>query len=201
MSACHNIIPYILEKCIPPYSDLSSFYLIYHLLFHSMAEDKTNNNVKIIGRQTIKPCFPTPKDLKTLKLSKLDQLAVDMYIPLVLFYPSNPNLANRENPNEAASRRTEHLRKTLAKALVQFYPLAGRLRDNMCVECNDYGVEFFEAVAAFSMEELLGKSPDLDAVTQLVAAVPEIKEASLGGCALLVQVHIDSLYIWTKIFI
>lgn len=42
--------------------------------------------------------------------------------------------------------RCRELEKSLSDALTEFYPLAGRLVvEDLVVDCNDEGVEFFEA--------------------------------------------------------
>ncbi|KAH6777527.1 hypothetical protein C2S51_008839 [Perilla frutescens var. frutescens] len=94
---------------------------------------------KIIYTETIKPSSPTPKSLQKHQLSFLDQLAPPLFMPLVYFYTSNPKIPN--------SQKSNYLKKSLSEALSRFYPLAGRLVDNLYVDCNDGGAPFSEAEA------------------------------------------------------
>ncbi|KAK4597762.1 hypothetical protein RGQ29_015326 [Quercus rubra] len=65
------------------------------------------------------------------KLSFIDQVSPQFFMPWVLFYPkdTNFNLNNHE--------QRERIKKSLSEALTQFYPLAGRVKDGLYVECND----------------------------------------------------------------
>ena len=75
-------------------------------------------------------------------------------MPWVLFYPkdTNFNLNNQE--------QRERIKKSLSEALTQFYPLAGRGKDGLYVECNDNGVPYVEAVAKCELSEFL-ENPNL----------------------------------------
>ncbi|KAL2483252.1 HXXXD-type acyl-transferase family protein [Forsythia ovata] len=68
-------------------------------------------------------------------------------MPLVYFYPADGKISNWE--------RSNHLKKSLPQALTRFYPLAGRIVDNLYVDCNDEGVEFFQAKAEVELSEIL----------------------------------------------
>ncbi|KAK3023920.1 hypothetical protein RJ639_043463 [Escallonia herrerae] len=95
-------------------------------------------DVQILSRETIKPSSPTPHHLKTFKLSLFDQLAPVLYIPLSLFYPSKIG-------HQSPSQTLTGLKKSLAETLTRFYPLAGRIKDPISIDCNDEGVLFSEA--------------------------------------------------------
>ncbi|MCL7049073.1 hypothetical protein MKW94_027836 [Papaver nudicaule] len=88
-----------------------------------------------ISKHTIKPSLPTPNHLKSFHLSFFDQFPPPVYVPVILFY---------SNPNPSCEEKIDLLKKSLSETLTQFYMLAGRIRDNTTVECNDEGVEFFE---------------------------------------------------------
>ncbi|KAG6400871.1 hypothetical protein SASPL_137716 [Salvia splendens] len=90
--------------------------------------------MEILNRKLVKPCIPTPPNLKTFKLSFIDEILPLMEVGVLLFYPSNPNPI--------------HLEQSLSKVLPSFYPLAGRfnLKDQI-VDCSDQGAEFVEAEA------------------------------------------------------
>ena len=43
------------------------------------------------------------------------------------------------------AERSSLLKKSLSDVLVRFSPLAGRIKDKSSIDCNDEGVEFYEA--------------------------------------------------------
>ncbi|KAL6350357.1 hypothetical protein AAG906_004307 [Vitis piasezkii] len=93
--------------------------------------------VEVISTDTIKP--PTPTHLCHLLLSFLDQVLTPIFTPIVLFYPMDGDV------KVDTIERSVWLKKTLSKTLIQFYPLAGRVKDNLFIDCTDQGVSYFEA--------------------------------------------------------
>ncbi|GLJ15154.1 hypothetical protein SUGI_0247880 [Cryptomeria japonica] len=96
----------------------------------------------------VPPCLPTPKD--HLYLSNLDdQAGARFHIPLAHFYPHS-FLKEDQDPAKV-------IREALAKVLVHYYPLAGRLREaaagKLKVECTGEGVLFVEADADVTLAE------------------------------------------------
>ncbi|KAH6756050.1 hypothetical protein C2S53_005520 [Perilla frutescens var. hirtella] len=88
-----------------------------------------------MNRKLVKPHTPTPQNLKNYKISFLDNSLSPMNLAVVLYYQSKP-----ENYSQ--------LEESLAKTLVQFYPLAGRyIKNDHLVDCSDQGAEFIEAEA------------------------------------------------------
>ncbi|XP_025644703.1 epi-neemfruitin B 7-O-acetyltransferse L7AT isoform X2 [Arachis hypogaea] len=87
--------------------------------------------VEIISRENIRPSSPTPSHLRTFKHSLLDQLVPVPYAIVILFYSSH-NLS--EFP-----KRLELLKQSLSKTLTQFYPLSGKIKDDLSIDCNDEG--------------------------------------------------------------
>lgn len=140
--------------------------------------------VKVISKESIKPSYPTPGHLRHYSLSFLDQSAPQFFMPWVLFYPKDTNteLNNLVQP--------ERIKKSLSEALTQFYPLAGRVKENLYIECNDEGVNYVEAVAICNLSEFLKNlNPcehkkflpyELDDVNDLVAAV-QVTTFNCGG--------------------
>ncbi|XP_057778247.1 pelargonidin 3-O-(6-caffeoylglucoside) 5-O-(6-O-malonylglucoside) 4'''-malonyltransferase-like [Salvia miltiorrhiza] len=89
-----------------------------------------------LSRKLIKPHTPTPQTLKNFKLSYPDELSPPVYFAVVLFYESKP---------EDGSLRLE---ESLARILVEFYPLAGRfIKNDSLIDCSDEGAELVEAEA------------------------------------------------------
>ncbi|KAL9235708.1 hypothetical protein vseg_010447 [Gypsophila vaccaria] len=99
-------------------------------------------NVIIISREIIKPNTPTPNHKKIVYLSLIDQIVPPIYNSILLFYQNDPN---NDHPFNTIENRSTLLKQSLSEILVDFYPLAGRVRRNELIDCNDEGVEFCEA--------------------------------------------------------
>ncbi|VVA35324.1 PREDICTED: BAHD acyltransferase [Prunus dulcis] len=146
----------------------------------------TEIKVEIIQRQTVKPSSPTPHHLRNYKLSILDQMAHQTYIPILLFYP---NAADATSNNVmATNERCQYLMQSLAKTLTHFYPLAGRIKGDAAIECNDDGAEFVEARVKCSLSEIF-EHPDAEMLRQFLPVEPESREAGTGTL-LRVQVNL-----------
>ncbi|KAK3418942.1 stemmadenine O-acetyltransferase [Eucalyptus grandis] len=132
-------------------------------------------NVIVEHTETIKPSSPTPPNLRRHGLSFLDQISPPIFMPLLLFFPKDDLLTNEE--------KLSKLRRSLAETLTRFYPLAGRSRDNLYVECNDDGVPFAVARATCQLSEVL-ESPDPEKLDRLLP----FKLYDLGDLTTAVQV-------------
>lgn len=120
--------------------------------------------IQIISKEIIKPSAPTPRHLKTYKLSAVDQLAAFAAdIPVVLFYSPT---------DEISSKNSDYLKKSFAKTLTLFYPFAGRIKDDSSIDCNDDGATYIEAHVAGNMSMIL-KQPDMDKLEQLQSCKPD----------------------------
>nr|DAD27488.1 TPA_asm: hypothetical protein HUJ06_028956 [Nelumbo nucifera] len=95
--------------------------------------------LSIKSSYTVKPASPTPNC--RLWLSDSDQLEPYTHAPTIYFYRSPIGVS----PSSAV----ETMRSSLSQALVQFYPLAGRLQwidgTRLELDCNAMGVELLEA--------------------------------------------------------
>ncbi|KAK9058752.1 hypothetical protein SSX86_023594 [Deinandra increscens subsp. villosa] len=119
--------------------------------------------------ELIAPATLTPREVKLL--SDIDDQAGLRYrIPMIFFYPRNPNMGNI-NPASV-------IREALAKVLVFYYPLAGRIKEGpggkLMVDCTGEGVLFVEAEADVTLEQF-GKStlhPPFPCVDELLCDVP-----------------------------
>ncbi|GMP68639.1 hypothetical protein CsSME_00028192 [Camellia sinensis var. sinensis] len=127
--------------------------------------------VEIIARETIKPSSPTPHHVRNYKLSLRDQYCTLHYTP-VAFYYSTPTIIGGCESEEMVGLISERLKVSLSETLTRFYPLAGRLRDNLLVDCNDDGVDFVEArvINNFHLSNFLDR-PKLKVIDHL--ALPE----------------------------
>ncbi|KAL5552687.1 hypothetical protein UlMin_040088 [Ulmus minor] len=106
--------------------------------------------VEVISEEFIKPSTPTPENLRHYKLSFLDQLAPPIYMPMVLFFPKEPDC-----PLTTQQRRNR-ITKSLSDTLTLYHPLAGRVKeDDLCVVCNDQGAYLVEAKANCDLSDIL----------------------------------------------
>ncbi|KAL6977410.1 Acyltransferase [Sarracenia purpurea var. burkii] len=99
--------------------------------------------------ELVMPAKPVPREIK--ELSDIDdQQGLRFQFPMIMYY--------RENPRMGGKNPARHIRDALAKALVYFYPYAGRLIEGvnkkLMVDCNSEGVLFVEAEANVRLEEL-----------------------------------------------
>ncbi|GJT23577.1 stemmadenine O-acetyltransferase, partial [Tanacetum coccineum] len=145
-----------------------------------------NNNIEkkvdfeITCRETIKPATQTPCDLRTFNLSLIDQWFPDCYTPLILFFP-NKKVAS-------VIDIIKNLKESLSQTLTRFYPIAGEVKNNLNIECNDKGVNFMEARVNQSLKEFL-REPDDKKVRELVPNSPRTGESSIGNYVMGVQVN------------
>ncbi|XP_057948361.1 stemmadenine O-acetyltransferase-like [Malania oleifera] len=103
--------------------------------------------VEVISSDTVKPSSPTPPLLRRYPLSFLDQISPPVYMPLLLFFshPLAPDALLR-------------LKHSLSHTLTRYYPLAGRIRDNTFIDCDDDGVLFLEARTSSHLSALTTES-------------------------------------------
>ena len=108
-------------------------------------------------------------------------------MPLVFYYPNHrdANLHNVEH--------SDRIKKSLADALTQFHMLAGRVKENLYIDCNDEGVNYVEAKVRCNLSEFL-ESPtpselnkflpfELDEVNKLPTAI-QVAFFNCGGLAI-----------------
>ncbi|KAL2506159.1 HXXXD-type acyl-transferase family protein [Abeliophyllum distichum] len=92
--------------------------------------------VQVMSRKLIKPCEPTPSNLRNFKISYLDEIPQPMNFSVLLYYLSSG----------VANQKLNQLEESLAEILPRFYPLAGRyIKENHLVNCSDQGAEYVEA--------------------------------------------------------
>lgn len=135
--------------------------------------------VEIISRETVRPSSPTPDHLKSFEFSVFDQFSPAVYTPIVLFYANTP-------PGSEATV-SHRLKSSLSDTLTRFYPFAGRIRDNICIDCDDYGVEFLEARVSngTGITDVLAQ-PEPDALLRFLP-IGIVSPEAYSGCLLLVQ--------------
>ncbi|KAJ4710925.1 Transferase [Melia azedarach] len=141
----------------------------------------TDMKLHIVSKEIIKPSSPTPDDSKHFRLSLLDQLAPPSYESLLLFYHSDII-----DHRVSVSDRSHQLKKSLSDALTRFYPLAGRIKDNLTIDCTDSGAVYVEAQINCRLADFLEK-PDGEAARKFVPAEFEAKQVNADYFLLLVQ--------------
>ncbi|XP_021902551.1 salutaridinol 7-O-acetyltransferase-like [Carica papaya] len=117
--------------------------------------------VKIISQENIKPSSPTPQQLGVFKLSLLDHFMPSSYIPLLLFYDFSKNVRHCTNNHQHGTPEpVQPLKKSLSETLTLFYPLAGKMKNDYSIDCNDQGANFLEARVNCTLHQFL-LNPDL----------------------------------------
>ncbi|KAJ0025543.1 hypothetical protein Pint_09251 [Pistacia integerrima] len=119
---------------------------------------------EVISRECIRPSSPTPLHLKIHKLSLLDQYVPPIYIPVVIYYP---NQDTNLSPTDIITQRLQLLKQSLSETLVRFYPLAGKMKDSLSIDCNDEGIYFVEALVQRPLDEFLNQ-PDLALINKFL---------------------------------
>jgi hypothetical protein len=141
----------------------------------------------------VAPASPTPRELK--RLSDFDdQDSLRLQIPVIHFYERMESMAmgGKDDKDTAVV-----IRDAVARALVPYYPFAGRLREHdggkLAVDCTAEGVLFVEADADVRLEQF-GDSllPPFPCVEELIFDVPG-SSAILDTPLLLIQVQLAFL--------
>lgn len=115
--------------------------------------------LEILGKEVIKP--DSPNHLQTLHLSLFDQFLPSTYVSAIFFYDDQPN------QEEILVQR---LKNSLSQTLSLFYPLAGRIKEGVTVDCNDEGALFTKARADVLLSDILRNPSDADLVNELIAS-------------------------------
>lgn len=129
--------------------------------------------VDVICSEAVIPSSPTPPHLKSYALSLCDQLNPAVYVPVILYYPNEEDLRT----TTASADKIQRLKSSLSVLLARFYPFAGRIKDNLSIECNDEGAMFVEAKVDRELSEVLA-CPDPRELRMLLPVELESAEAS-----------------------
>ncbi|MED6221125.1 hypothetical protein PIB30_051353 [Stylosanthes scabra] len=140
---------------------------------------KVRSPAKIVA-----PAGPTPHELKLLSDID-DQPGLRLHLPLVQFYSYNPSMA-RKDP-------VRIIREALSKALVFYYPLAGRLREGtngkLMVDCTAEGVLFIEADADVTLDQFgVDIMPPFPCFDELLYLAPSFDTRIINTPLLVIQV-------------
>jgi shikimate O-hydroxycinnamoyltransferase len=145
---------------------------------------KMKVEVEVISKEIIKPSSPTPTHLRNYQLSFLDQINPPVYISSIFFYTNN---------EAYAYSKSNKLKQSLSDVLMRYYPLAGRVKDNLIVDCNDEGVLYCEAHVKCRLSDIVAvPNPpefkkflpsDIDGTHHLVFVV-QVNYFTCGGIAI-----------------
>ncbi|GFP94804.1 spermidine hydroxycinnamoyl transferase [Phtheirospermum japonicum] len=122
--------------------------------------------VTLKATHIVRPAEPTPNE--TMYLNACDQIKDILHTPTIYFYRHSPSL----DAGDAIPR----LKESLSKALVLFYPLAGRLcwssegGSRVELHCNGKGVPIFEAETEATVEDY-GDFTPIPAIQSLIPSV------------------------------
>ncbi|KAJ1289721.1 hypothetical protein BS78_02G186100 [Paspalum vaginatum] len=140
--------------------------------------------VEAVSSELVAPSEPTPR--RALWLSNLDLAARNGYTPTVYFF-RRPSGGCGDRPPDFFS--ADVLRAALARALVQFYPFAGRLRAGRGgraeIDCNAAGSLFVAARSEAALDDFEGFAPS-KAMNDMF--VPKYDSAGPDAPLLLLQV-------------
>ncbi|XP_052187917.1 benzyl alcohol O-benzoyltransferase-like [Diospyros lotus] len=133
--------------------------------------------------ELVAPAGATPCGYKLLSDID-DQEGLRFQIPVIQFYRREASMGGRDP--------AEVIREAVAKALVAYHPLAGRLREGegrkLMVDCTGEGVMFTEADADVDLEQFGDAlQPPFPGLEQLIYDVPG-SEPVLNAPLLLIQV-------------
>ncbi|KAH7861991.1 hypothetical protein Vadar_033473 [Vaccinium darrowii] len=136
--------------------------------------------VEIISKESVKPSSPTPDNLRTFRLSLLDQIIPPLEYTSYIQCYSHDKITSNVNQAEIYSL----LKRSLSDALVLYYPFAGRLKDDSTVDCDDQGVDFFEARVDAYLSDII-QAAQIEELTQFAPR----KSEEIGGVLLSIQLN------------
>ncbi|KAK9119980.1 hypothetical protein Scep_018073 [Stephania cephalantha] len=106
-----------------------------------------------------------------------------LLFPIIIYY-TKPETSTSTSTTTSSSTC---LKRSLSKCLTKFYPLAGRIKDDVSVDCNDAGVDYLEAkVTNCTLLDVI-TNPNIPSLKQLLPCEPHIHD--LESPLLLVQVN------------
>ncbi|KAK4712946.1 hypothetical protein R3W88_018853 [Solanum pinnatisectum] len=132
-----------------------------------------------ICEELIKPSSPTPHELRDHKISLIDELIPHSSIPLILFFKKSENITQSQICN--------HLKTSLSQTLTQFYPLAGRIKSQYSIDCNDEGAYYQESPVDASLLDII-KNPKSNELVQLT---PYNSNGTLSNFQQLLAIQVD----------
>ena len=147
--------------------------------------------VEVFSNENIKPSSPTPTHPRYYQLCFLDQISPPVYASFLFFYTKND--AYSKISTDTTKSFSSVLKQSLSDVLTRYYPLAGRIKDNIKVDCNDEGALFCEAQVKCMLSDIVtNPNPaefkrflpcDIDGTHNLTFAV-QVNYFTCGGIAI-----------------
>lgn len=110
-------------------------------------------DVKVVSKRMVKPCTPTPQNLRNYKISFMDELNPTMNV-LGIYYYQSP---------AATKAQLQRMEESLSEILPSFYPFAGRyMKRERLVDCSDQGALVVEAIVDLELEEVIKPDSKLE---------------------------------------
>lgn len=143
-------------------------------------------DINIISKETIKPSYPSLQNLKPRNLCLFDQLIPFTYPSIIFFFPVfDPTLNNLH-------QTITKLKKSLSETLNLYYPLSGRIKNNLYIDDFDVGIPFFVTKINSSISDYL-KLKEIESLNELVPIHPFCKETDFSGPSISIQVNVFAL--------
>lgn len=124
--------------------------------------------INVVCKHVIKPSSPTPSHLREYKLSFIDEIIPHSYFHVIMYY-SIPQKNISQNIKHHQEEISQVLRNSLSETLTDFYPLAGRIKGQTSIDCNDEGVRYLEALVVddYRLSDLIER-PDASVLDELI---------------------------------
>ncbi|WCJ22599.1 HXXXD-type acyl-transferase family protein [Euphorbia peplus] len=116
--------------------------------------------VSVVSMETMRPFSSHVPHLEPFNLCLLDQLTPTTYSPFIFFY-------NNKDFHLKSTQIIAQLKYSLSKTLELYYPLSGRVKDNLVIHKFDAGVPFSEARVKGHLSEFLQR-PRLEMMNQFL---------------------------------
>ncbi|KAA8528820.1 hypothetical protein F0562_036175 [Nyssa sinensis] len=182
-TASHAPIQAAVTPCLEGFLSLKTPHFVNHIEHFASCVSITME-VNIISKESIKPSSPTAHHLTTFKLSLLDQLIPAPYAPTVLFYPNDNSASHHE-----VLKRLAVLKQSLSETLTRFYPLAGKIKDDLSIYCDDEGAYYVEAEVNCNLFEFLNQ-PELQLIHHFLPCETSLTGSAAGTRVTNIQVNI-----------
>ncbi|XP_065876312.1 acyltransferase Pun1-like [Euphorbia lathyris] len=134
---------------------------------------------EMVSTEIIKPLSSSKTHPTSHNFSFFDQICARIYVPYIFFYPIE------ELHHKYSSIQ---LKNSLSAALSLYYPLAGRFKDDLTIDCNDEGIEFQEARLDSDLSEIL-KNPNDEVIKILFPENLQYKDP-ISSSFLIVKVNL-----------
>ncbi|KAI7738872.1 hypothetical protein M8C21_010988 [Ambrosia artemisiifolia] len=116
--------------------------------------------------------------------SVLHQLIPAPYAPIIFFFPNYDNATDLQ-----INEHQQHLKISLSQTLTHLYPLAGTIKDDLSIDCDDAGAHYATARVNTSLTEFL-KHIDLELINGFLPCDPTFDGSGGGTRVTNVQVNV-----------